>query len=399
MALAYKTPQEIGDQYLTWLKTLKPEVNISQTDSDWYIRSRVIGGVLSGLYADQQKISNDVFPQSARREALEKHLNLYFNEGFTPATQAVGQIQVTGTAGSQIPLGTQFQYDPNGNLYTATATVNFGLATSALVPVISVATGQNQNLIEGATLSLPSPPSGVNPTAVVYGADITDGRDEETDEQAAARILLQVRTPLAGGKVSDYVQFALNADNSVVSASVIRFPFGFGTVAVVITAGTTDIDAALDQGIPVSLIPSPTLVDAVQAYIETQNPITDCATVLAAVAVTVNVTVNVRYLSGNNATVPAGQTLTQAELVQREIKRAIYKTPVGGRILGSTGYVVAAEMESLLDTNLGATSYATGNYASILVDRKVEDLDISGPNLPLTQTQVAIPGTITVVEM
>lgn len=399
MALTYKTPQEIADQYLVWLKTLKPEVNIAQTDSDWYVRSRVVGGVLSGIYADQQKISNDVFPQSARREALEKHLNLYFNEGFTPATQAVGNVQVTGTAYSSVPIGTQFQYAPNGNLYSATATVSFGAGTSAIVPVISVNTGQAQNLLQNAELSLPSAPAGVNATATVYGADISDGRDEETDEQAAARILLQIRTPLAGGKVSDYVQFALNADNSVVSANVIRYPYGFGTVAIIITAGTTDIDDALDNNIPVTVLPSPALIQTVQDYIETQNPITDCATVLSATPVTIDVTVNVKYSSGTNSTIPTGQTLTQEALVQREIKRSIYKTPVGGTILGANGYVVASAMEELLDLNLGATSYSTGNYAQIIIDRKVDDLSITGPNKQLQPNEVAIPGTITVVEM
>ena len=91
MALLFKTPSQISTEYLEQLKTLKPEVDISRTDSDWYIRSRVVGGVLSGAYADQRKIADDAFPQSARREALEKHLNVYFDSGFLASTVAQGR--------------------------------------------------------------------------------------------------------------------------------------------------------------------------------------------------------------------------------------------------------------------------------------------------------------------
>lgn len=398
MAIEFKTPEQIADEYLLHLKSLKPEVNTDQTDSDWWVRSRVVGGVLSGMYADQRKISDDAFPQSARRDALEKHLNLYFDEGFTPATEAVGSVLVSGTVASTIPSGTQFQYDPNGNLYTATETVVL-TATTGVVPVQSVTTGQSQNLLEGALLSLPSPPAGINNSAVVVDGNISDGRDEETDEQAAARILARIRQPLAGGKVSDYVQFALDADPSVTSANVIRFPFGFGSVAVVITAGTSDIDDALDNGFPVVLLPSDELVETVQEYIETVNPITDCAFVLSPASVPIDVTVNVRYASGDNSTVISGQTLTQEELVQREVQRAIYKTPPGGRLLGGSGFLVCSEIEEVMDLNLSADPYTVGNKAQILLDRQVLDLSASGPNRSLLGNEVAVPGVITVVEL
>lgn len=400
MAIIYQTPEEIGDQYLLYLKNLKPNVNTAQTDSDWWIRSRVVGGVLSGVYADQSKISNDAFPQSARREALERFLFTYFGEGFTPATQAVGNLLYTASAtGATLPINTQFQYDPNGNIYTSTEAVDFGAAVTASVPVISIATGQDQNLLVGAQLSVPSPPAGFGSTATVYLLNISDGRDIESNEEAAARILRQIRTPLAGGKVSDYEAFCLEADPSVTSVNVLRFPFGLGTVACIITAGTTDIDTALNEGQPIVLLPSEELVAKVQEYVETQNPITDCASVLAPASTTQDVTAYVRYSSGNGSTVISGQTLTQEELVQREIQRAIYKTPPGGNLLGASGYVVCADIEQVIDDGLGDTPFAVGNYAQILIDRQVADLSASGANRLLLGNEVVFPGTITVIEM
>lgn len=398
MAIVYKTPQQIADQYLLVLKTLKPEVDTAQTDSDWWVKAQVLGGTFSGIYADQRKISDDAFPQSARREALGNHLETYFGTGFTQPTPSVGTLLVSGATGTSYTAGQQFQYNPNGNLYAATESLVLTAATGAIA-VQSIGTGQGQNLLEGAELSVLSPPAGSAGAAYVYNGNISDGRNVETNDQAATRILRQIRTPLAGGKVEDYKAFAIAADPSVTQANVLRFPFGFGTVGVVITAGTTDIDAALDNGEPIVVVPSDALVAKVQAYIETENPVTDCATVIAPSPIPLDVTVSVRFATGDKNTVLSGQTLTQGQLVEREVQRAIYKTPPGGRVLGASGYVVCSEIEETIDLNLSAEPYAVGNIVQILLDRQVDDLSATGPNRSLLGNEVAVPGVITIVEM
>lgn len=397
MAIDYRTPDEIADEYLLELKSKKPEVNINQTDSDWYIRGRVVGGVVSGVYSDQRLIANDAFPQRARRDALGRWLDLYLDDTFRPATQAEGLAVVYGASGSSVPVDQQFLYVPNGNVYQATTGVDFGSATAVLVPIISVNSGQDQNLLTGAEFLISSPPSGVSSAAAASG-NISDGRNEETNEEAATRILLRIRTPIAGGTASDYRQWAIEADPSVVDANVIRFPFGFGTVGVVIAAGTTDIDAALDAGLPIVRIPSQALVERVQEYLEAKGPLTDCVTAFAPSGVNVDVTVRVSFVSGDLDTVLSGQTLTQGELVAREVERAIYKTPPGGRQIGGSGFVLASEIEEVIDLGLSASPYTLGQIP-ILSDRQVLDLSVTGPNLFLLATQVTFPGTITVEEI
>lgn len=396
MAFEFKTPSQVRTEYLLELQSLKPEVNVDQRDSDWYIRGSVVGGVLSGVYSDQRLISNDAFPQRARREALGQFLELYLNDTFRPATQAEGFAVVYGDAGSSVQVNQQFLYEPNGNGYQAISAVDFDAATAVLVPIISIGTGQSQNLLSEAPLTVVSPPAGISTSAAASG-DISDGRDEETNEEASARILARIRQPIAGGTASDYQQWAIESDPSVVEANILRFPFGFGTVGVVIAAGTTDIDAALDNGQPVVRIPSAALIDRVTAYLETKRPITDCVTVLAPTGVDIDVTVRVSLVSGDLDTVPAGQTLTQGELVEREVQRAIYKTPPGGRQIGASGYVLASEIEEVIDLGLSAGPYVFGQVP-ILTDRQVQDLYVSGPNYPLLGTQVALPGVITVEE-
>lgn len=395
MALQFPTPSELRAEYLSTLKSLKPEVDISKTDSDWYIRGSVVGGVMSGVYADQRRVSQDAFPQSARTEALEQHLILYFGAGFNQAQPADGTVGVTGTPATVIPILTEFTYAPNGNVYQSTAAVTL-VGTTGEVPVVSVSTGQSQNLLAGAQFNIASPPSGLNALAVAL-TNIANGTDVESNEAAAARILNRIQQPPAGGTANDYSNFAKDADPSVVSTNVIRYIFGLGTIGIVITAGTTDIDTALNNGDPVIRIPSDALIDEVQAFVDAQAVLTDCAYVLKPNVITLDVTVKVRYASGDNSTVVPGVGLTQAQMVQREVKRAIYKTPPGGRQFGGQGFIVASEIEEVIDLGVSALPYTVGTYAQILVDRQVQDLSATGPNLEINARDLVEPGTISIV--
>lgn len=397
MAIVIKTPSDVAEEYLLELKSLKPDVNTSQEDSDWWIRSRVVGGVVSGVYADQRLIANDAFPQRARHDALERFLDLYFESGFTAATNANGNAIVSGVIGSTVPAGMQLVYEPNGNVYTADDTTVLDAATAS-IGVTSVAVGQAQNLIGGASLNIPSAPAGIDNSATVDSNGLSDARDPETDSEARARILDRIRNPLSVGRESDYIQYAKEADTSVVTASVSRYPFGFGTVGVYITAGTTDIDKAVDEGETVNIIPSDELVQIVQDYLDLNRPVTDCVTVFKPTPIEIDVTVQVRYKQGDGSTILSGQTLTQEELVQREVKRAIYKTPVGGRVFDGSGYVLNSEIEETIDAGLSAEAVTLGKL-EILLDRQVDDLAASGANLLILPSEAPTPGTITVVEM
>lgn len=118
---------------------------------------------------------------------------------------------------------------------------------------------------------------------------------------------------------------------------------------------------------------------------------------LAPNEIPVDVTVKARFVSGDASTVLSGQTLSQGELVAREIERSLYKLPSGGRQLGSpaTGFVLASELEEAIDVALSNTTYIEGTLP-ILVDRQVEDLSATGPNLYILNNQLPKPGTITV---
>lgn len=396
MATTFKTSSDLAEEYLVELKSLKPTVNTSQTDSDWWIRSRVFGGLMAGIYADQRLIANDANPLRSRHEALERQLDLYLERGFNPATNAQGDVLVSGTAGTVVPAGgLQFIYAPNGNTYASQEDLTLSAATG-LVPVKSIGIGQTQNLNDGAQLTVSSPPSGIDATATVVGG-LSDARNPESDTEASAAVVARIRDPLSVGRDSDYVQYAKLADPSVVNASIIRYPFGLGTVGVIITSGTTDIDAAIDAGEPIQVIPSDELVDTVQAFLQQNKPTTDCVSVFKPSALPVDVVVRARYAQGDGNTVLSGQTLTQDELVEREVMRCLYKTPPGGRIFDGLGYVVASEIEETIDSNLSGENVTTGAILPILLDRQVNDLAATGTNLRILANEQPIPGTIQVV--
>ena len=399
MALLFPAPSVVAQEYLTHLKGLKPEVNTTQTDSDWYIRAQVTGGVISGCYADQELCSNDAFPQNARHAALSNHLFTYFNRDFNPAQPADGPVGGTGASGTFAAAGSlQFIYEPNGNAYISNENVTIDASGNYSVTVQSVATGQNQNLLEGSPLTLSSPPNGFNAAAEVTGGNIADGTDMESDAEAAQAILTRIQNPITGGTASDYEQWAREADPSVVSANVIRYLFGLGTLGIMLSAGTTNIDTAIDNGTPIVLVPSNALIQIVQDYIDNLQICTDCVTVLPVSEVAVNVTIQVTYKSGTGSTIPSGQTLTQDQLVQREVSRAIYKTQAGGVEIGASGFVMADDINDVVGAGLGASTYTTGTLP-ILLDRYCEDLSATGPNLMILGYQVAVPGTITVVSI
>lgn len=397
MSIEFKSPTTVGDEYLKHLKLLKPEVDTSRQDSDWWVRSRALGGVISGVYADQKKIADDAFPLLSREEALEKHLNTYFGSGFIQPTLSSGTVGVTGTIGSSIPAGTDLIYSPNGNAYKTSTLLNFTSASALTVAIASVSTGQAQNLLQGANLLMPSPPPGVTASVVVVNGAIGGGKDRETKEEAALRITNRLQNPPSGGTENDYKTWAKEADPSVTDVNVLRFLYGPGTVGVIVAAGTSDIDTAVDNNQAVVRVPNSTQLAAVRDYVNAKKPLTDCAFYLPAVEVPIDVTIRVRYTSGLGSTIQAGQTLTQDQLVQREIKRAIYKTPPGGRRFGGIGYILASEIEEAVDAGLSSLPYQAGNYAQILSDRQLNDLSATGVNRTISELEIPIPGIISVV--
>ncbi len=399
MDITIKTPQQIAQDFLDNLKNLKPNLNTDQTDSDWYIKSRVIGGVVAGVYADLNKISNDAFPQSARSEAVDQHLQTWTGSGLRSATFSSGEVSVTGTTtGITIVAGTQFVHEPTQNYYNSTEEIT----TTALItniPVASIITGQNQNLTTGALLTIISPPLNIASTATAVTPGLASGSEIETAEEGAARVLQLIRSQRRGATESDYISWAFAASTSIKDAKVLRFPYGLGTVGLVLAGGTTDIDTAVDNDETIVFSVSGAVSTVVSNYVDAVNPTTDSVFAFSVIESVRNVVIDIKFISGDQNTLVAETGKTQGELVKREIIRSIYKAPIGGLIVDNSGigYIYFSDIEEQIDTNL---HYIDGINHQIVLYRRLTSLGgVSAPRSPLTSSQKAVPGTITINEV
>lgn len=399
MAITIKTPQEIAQDFLDTLKALKPELNTDQTDSDWYVKSRVIGGVVAGVYADLSRVSNDAFPQSARQAAVDAHLVTWTAAGLRSATYANGTVNVTGD-GTAITVfaGTEFTHVPTGNVYQSTEEITLSAVTGD-IPVTSVNVGADKNLLTGTSLAISNPPIGLLGTGTVIDPGIGSGTDDETTAEGAARVLQLIRSQRRGATESDYISWALAADASIRDAKLRRFPYGLGTVELILAAGTTDVDTAVDSGQTLSFGVSPAVVLDVQAYVDAVNPVTDTIYCRSVQQNTLDCTVEVTFVSGDQNTIEPTSGLTQGEMVKREIRRAIYKQPIGGLIVDNSGFgfIYFTDLEEQIDTNL---HHQFGLRAQIVLHRKITLLGGFGsPKAALILAQKAVPGTITISEV
>ncbi|MCE3267801.1 MAG: hypothetical protein K0R49_53, partial [Burkholderiales bacterium] len=72
-----KTQQQYYQQYVTTVKALNPVAVPDAPATDWWIKANTIGGIASGIDQDIYTFRQDVFPQYASGNALDKFLASY----------------------------------------------------------------------------------------------------------------------------------------------------------------------------------------------------------------------------------------------------------------------------------------------------------------------------------
>lgn len=276
MAQIYKSVRQIVQEMCDeWKAITGATLTPDMIDDTNVIKFYAFAGALAAKYAENQRTLNDFFPQSASEQALEQHLAA---RSMTPRIQpqsSNGQITFTLTGAATIPIDTQVKRKSDGTLYKAIETKALGAAGSLTVFFTSLNTGNTSNIdATNEPFELVTPIANVN-TACVSATKFLDGRDLETPEEMAARILEHDQDDNSGGNAVAYETWAKEASAEVVTAKCLRLVRGADTVDVVITSGTTDIEAAVENDQPVSRLPSTALINTVQAYIIQLNPVTD----------------------------------------------------------------------------------------------------------------------------
>ena len=303
--------------------------------------ARGMAGGLHELYGFQQWIADQAFPDTAESPELLRWAAIW---GVTPvpAAQAVGAILVAGTTGTVIPAGTLWRSgaeEPQD--YETDAEFTIPAAGDGNINVTAVVAGAAGNLAAGAILNLVNPIAGLTSQSNVSTA-IEGGADLEPDASVRARLLARIQDPPRGGTSEDYVFWSRSAHPDVTRAWGRPLAGGLGTVTVYFMT-----DDATANGIPTA-----TVVDTVQDYIDDRRP------------VTADVTVAAPTVSPLNFTIDSLEPMTQAvqDAVEAELQDLIRRESEPG------GTLLVSHIREAISTSAGETDHVlTSPTANVTV--------------------------------
>jgi uncharacterized phage protein gp47/JayE len=307
------------------------------------IIGRCLAGASHELHGRLDFISKQCNPATAEGEFLEDWANVW-GQRRAAATYAGGNVTFTGNVGAEIPAGTVLQRQ-DGALFETDALGRIIVGTSVVVHVSALEAGTAGNCEAGVALTLQQPVAGVQSRALVAAGGLASGEDPEDDEGLRERLLRRVQQPPHGGADFDYQAWALEVPG-VSRAWVYPMELGAGTVTV---RFVRDDDA--------SIIPDAGEVAAVQAYIDARRPVTADVTVVAPIAVPLDMTIQLNPL---NAATQAAIEAEVADLIRREA------TP-GGTILIShlreAVSTAAGELDHVITVPAGNKVHTAGQIA------------------------------------
>jgi uncharacterized phage protein gp47/JayE len=272
------------------------------------------------------------------------------------AVKSVGSLTLTGPEGTFVPEGTRAVTDSMTPVYFLTT--QEGTITGGTLTVTAEAetAGAAGNVTAGAVVSLAEGDPLLGILTATNAAAFDGGADSEADADLLGRYYDKIRKPATSGNANSYLQWAKEVDG-IGDAKVYPTWNGPGTVKVVLL----DMDKTA---------PPQSLVDAAQAYIESERPIGATVTVVGAEEIAINITADV--------TLTAGKTVDDAVT---EVTTTV------------TAYLTSM---AFVDTTVRYTQI--GSYilnANSVVDYSNLTIEGGTTNVTLQDGQVAVLGTVT----
>ncbi|WP_282412252.1 baseplate J/gp47 family protein [Pseudomonas sp. PS01299] len=237
--------------------------------SDAQVLARTLGGTAYGLYGYLDWIAEQILPDRADEETLERVALLRLDQPRNPAQPAEGPVSFTAAAGAVLDVDVVLQAG-DGRTYKVTTGVTTvaGLNTTTIEAVDAGTLG---NADAGLTLTLVQPVAGVTNAFTVLAPGLTGGIAAESVESLRARVVRSYRVIPHGGSAADYETWALEVPG-ITRAWCRRNYMGPGTVGLFVMR-----DGDVDP------VPNPTQLAEVKAYIEPLRPVTAEVFVLAPV--------------------------------------------------------------------------------------------------------------------
>lgn len=349
MSFARPTLSELVNRAKADIDARLPGADSRLSRSALGVLATTSAGAAHGLYGYLDHIARQQLPDTADADVLERHAQIW-GLNRKAATLAAGAVTATGADGAVIPAGTLLQR-PGGLEYETTAAAVIAGGTASL-QVAARAPGLAGVAEAGVKLTFVSPIAGVAALALVAGAGLAGGAEEESDELLRERLLARIRKAPEGGALHDYVNWTM-AVPEVSRAWVFPGWTGAGTVGVAFMMDGRD-----------DPFPEEVDVDAVAEALEPLRPVTAEVVVFAPTPKPIDV--EIASLDPNN---PAVRAAVEAELRDLLFREA---SP-GGTIL--------------LSHLREAVSQAAGEWDHVLV--------APAANVPAGPGELAVLGALT----
>lgn len=350
--MAYSRPalSEIIERKITELESRLPADAVRLRRSFFNVLLRASAAIEHGLYGFIQYISKQIVPSTADEQYLKEHAD-WNGVPRLKAAAAVGSIVVMGngsvTAGTILQRADGVQYSVDDET---------AIIATGTVAATCLTAGQSGNAAAGAIVSFVSPIAGIQSAATVAAEGFSGGTDIETIDAWRARFQEKVQSPPHGGALHDYIKWAKEVPG-VTRVWPLANWLGAGTVGVFFVR---DND--------VSPIPSPQEVEAVQAKLDAERPVTAAVTVIAPEAAPQDMTIAIKPNS-----IAVQQAIT-AELTDLFLRSAEVEDGTG------SGVVLISHIRE-------AVSIASGENDN--------DVIVPSANISPTLGKIATLGTIT----
>ncbi|WP_426618264.1 baseplate J/gp47 family protein [Pseudomonas rustica] len=235
--------------------------------SDAQVLARTLSGTAYGLYGYLDWIAEQILPDRADEETLERIAALRLNQPRNAAQAAEGAVSFSAAAGAVVDADVVLQA-ADGRMYRVTTGVTTvaGVNTTTIEAVDSGTLG---NADPGLALTLVQPVSGVINAFTVIAPGLSGGIARESIESLRARVIRSYRVIPHGGSADDYETWALEFPG-VTRAWCRGNYLGPGTVGLFVMRDNDPVP-----------VPSPAQLLEIKNYIEPLRPVTAEVYVLA----------------------------------------------------------------------------------------------------------------------
>lgn len=237
MPLTVQGREDFHDDFITDYAAAQPDKSVAKGTDVWAF-ARAVSATAWSIVSRLIYFDRNRLPDKADLANLQRDAAAYnFPQRGASTSSGTLALQVSGTPGAAVPVNSVLTHSDGTSYKVASVGAVVGGGGTVLVDVVSISTGLAVNKVIGETLTFSAPPLNVTAAAVLVG-NLSGGVDVETLEQWRARFLAHLGDEPQGGKILDYVEWALTIAGPT-TAYVWRHRRGTGTIDVAVLGSGT----------------------------------------------------------------------------------------------------------------------------------------------------------------